>query len=73
MQSWGYVQILGGYVEGSLIFFVQYHLPSCMRLLEASHVVEILREAGPTGLHVDAISEKNGVDSKKLGTLCFPF
>ena len=71
MQSWGYVQILGGYVEGSLIFFVQYHLPSCMRLLEASHVVEILREAGPTGLHVDAISEKNGVDSKKLGTLCF--
>ena len=50
-----------------LTFFVQYHLPSCMRLLEASHVVEILREAGPTGLHVDAMSEKNGVDSKKLG------
>ncbi|PPQ92568.1 hypothetical protein CVT25_010511, partial [Psilocybe cyanescens] len=43
-----------------------YHLPSCMRLLEASHVVEILREAGPDGLHVDGISEKNGVKATKL-------
>ncbi|PPQ86971.1 hypothetical protein CVT25_009763 [Psilocybe cyanescens] len=43
-----------------------YHLPSCMRLLEASHVVEILREAGPDGLHVDSISEKNGVKATKL-------
>ncbi|PPR01314.1 hypothetical protein CVT24_006347 [Panaeolus cyanescens] len=43
-----------------------YHLPSCMRLLEASHVVEILKEAGPGGLHVHAISEKNGVDPCKL-------
>ena len=40
-----------------------------MRLLEASHVVEILREAGPGGLHVDTISEKNGVDPKKLGLI----
>lgn len=38
-----------------------------MRLLEASHVVEILREAGPQGLHVSDISKKNGVDAKKLG------
>ena len=38
-----------------------------MRLLEASHVVEILREAGPAGLHVDIISVHNGVDSTKLG------
>jgi len=38
-----------------------------MRLLEASHVVEILREAGPQGLHVRDISKKNGVDAKKLG------
>jgi len=38
-----------------------------MRLLEASHVVEILREAGPQGLHVGDISKKNGVDAKKLG------
>ncbi|KAG5734155.1 Sterigmatocystin 8-O-methyltransferase [Termitomyces sp. T112] len=43
-----------------------YHLPSCMRLLEASHTVEILREAGPNGLHVDLISQRNGVDSGKL-------
>lgn len=46
---------------------VQYHLPSCMRLLEASHTVEILRDAGPNGLHVDAISQRNGVESAKLG------
>jgi len=38
-----------------------------MRLLEASHTVEILREAGPQGLHVDAISQQNGVESSKLG------
>ncbi|KAF8184846.1 O-methyltransferase [Pholiota molesta] len=43
-----------------------YHLPSCMRLLEASHVVEILREAGPAGLDVQVISEKNGVAPSKL-------
>ena len=40
-----------------------------MRLLEASHVVEILREAGPSGLHVGIISEKNGVETNKLGQL----
>jgi len=38
-----------------------------MRLLEASHVVEILREAGPTGLDVRSISAKNGVSPNKLG------
>ncbi|KJA22483.1 hypothetical protein HYPSUDRAFT_649614 [Hypholoma sublateritium FD-334 SS-4] len=43
-----------------------YHLPSCMRLLEASHVVEILREAGPGGLNVELISQKNGVAANKL-------
>ena len=51
------------------ISFIKYHLPSCMRLLEASHVVEILREAGPSGLHVGIISERNGVESNKLGQL----
>ncbi|KAI0084943.1 hypothetical protein BDY19DRAFT_466740 [Irpex rosettiformis] len=34
-----------------------YHLPSCLRFLEASHIVEILREAGPQGLHVDDIAK----------------
>lgn len=38
-----------------------------MRLFEASHTPEILREAGPAGLHVDSISEKNGVNKTKLG------
>lgn len=42
-----------------------------MRLLEASHTVEILREAGPEGLHVDIISEQNGVESCKLGSGVF--
>ena len=41
-----------------------------MRMLEASHVVEILREAGPSGLHVGIISDKNGVETNKLGRLC---
>ncbi|EKM77727.1 hypothetical protein AGABI1DRAFT_11256, partial [Agaricus bisporus var. burnettii JB137-S8] len=45
---------------------MSYHLPSCMRLFEASHTPEILREAGLAGLHVDLISEKNGVDKTKL-------
>jgi hypothetical protein len=40
-----------------------------MRILEASHVVEILRESGPAGLHVGIISEKNGVETSKLGQL----
>ena len=40
-----------------------------MRLLEASHVVEILREAGPFGLHVGIISERNSVETNKLGQL----
>ncbi|KAF9066979.1 S-adenosyl-L-methionine-dependent methyltransferase [Rhodocollybia butyracea] len=43
-----------------------FHLPSCLRLLEATHTVEILREAGPEGLHVKRIAEKNGVDKNKL-------
>ncbi|KAF9447111.1 hypothetical protein P691DRAFT_776367 [Macrolepiota fuliginosa MF-IS2] len=43
-----------------------YHLPSCMRLFEASHTPEILREAGSAGSHVCLISEKNGVDKVKL-------
>ncbi|KAI0946796.1 hypothetical protein AcW1_010153 [Taiwanofungus camphoratus] len=35
-----------------------YHLPACMRFAEASHTVEILREAGPRGLHVDALAAR---------------
>ncbi|KAK0495460.1 ich1-like protein [Armillaria luteobubalina] len=43
-----------------------YHLPACLRILEASNTVEILREAGPNGLHVTMIAEKNGVEKGKL-------
>lgn len=43
-----------------------YHLPACLRILEASNTVEILREAGPNGLHVKMIAEKNGVEKSKL-------
>ncbi|KAJ7202040.1 O-methyltransferase [Mycena pura] len=40
-----------------------YHLPSCLRVLEAAHVVEILRD-GP--LHVRDIAARTGVDQAKL-------
>ncbi|EIN04748.1 O-methyltransferase [Punctularia strigosozonata HHB-11173 SS5] len=45
-----------------------YHLPACMRVLEASHVVEILREAGPDGLHVERIAARvpYPIDSRTL-------
>ena len=36
----------------------QYNLPACMRFLEAAHVVEMLREAGPRGLSSKEIAEK---------------
>ena len=45
----------------------QHHLPSCMRILEASHIVEILREAGASGLHIKSISEQSGIEASKLG------
>ncbi|KAH9942675.1 hypothetical protein B0H21DRAFT_520593 [Amylocystis lapponica] len=35
-----------------------YHLPACLRVLEASHTVEILRVAGPRGLHVRELSRR---------------
>ncbi|OBZ77460.1 hypothetical protein A0H81_01728 [Grifola frondosa] len=35
-----------------------YHLPSCLRFLEASHTVEILRAAGPRGMHVDDLAQR---------------
>ncbi|KAF5381712.1 hypothetical protein D9615_005570 [Tricholomella constricta] len=45
-----------------------YHLPSCLRLLEASHTVELLREAGSEGLHVDLISQRNAHVLRLLAT-----
>ncbi|KAF6752864.1 hypothetical protein DFP72DRAFT_442350 [Ephemerocybe angulata] len=43
-----------------------YHLPSCMRIVEAAHVVEILREHGPPGMHVDRLSQLCSIDASKL-------
>ena len=45
---------------------LQYHLPACLRFLEASHTVEILRAAGPHGMHVRELSRHVGVDEGKL-------
>jgi hypothetical protein len=43
-----------------------YHLPSCLRFFEASHIPELLSAAGPTGLSVIEISASVGVDSVKI-------
>ncbi|EPQ51450.1 O-methyltransferase, partial [Gloeophyllum trabeum ATCC 11539] len=43
-----------------------YHLPSCLRFFEASHTVEILRDAGRKGMHVEDIAAKIGCDVGKL-------
>ena len=44
----------------------QYHLPSCLRFFEASHIPELLSSAGPAGLSVIEISASVGVDSVKI-------
>ncbi|KAJ7171095.1 O-methyltransferase [Mycena filopes] len=48
-----------------------YHLPSCLRVLEAASVVEVLRECGgkdtgKEGVHVKEIARRTGVDASKL-------
>ncbi|EIW56069.1 S-adenosyl-L-methionine-dependent methyltransferase [Trametes versicolor FP-101664 SS1] len=43
-----------------------YHLPACLRFLEASHTVEILRTAGPDGMHVRDLGRQLGVEEGKL-------
>ncbi|KAI0300566.1 S-adenosyl-L-methionine-dependent methyltransferase [Multifurca ochricompacta] len=43
-----------------------YHLPSCLRFFEASHIPELLSAAGPAGLSVIEISASVGVDSVKI-------
>ncbi|KAH9916743.1 S-adenosyl-L-methionine-dependent methyltransferase [Epithele typhae] len=43
-----------------------YHLPACLRFLEASHLVEILRAAGPAGMHVRDLSRLVDVDEGNL-------
>ncbi|TFK81372.1 hypothetical protein K466DRAFT_502247 [Polyporus arcularius HHB13444] len=43
-----------------------YHLPACLRFLEASHTVELLRAAGPDGMHVSELSRHVNVEEGKL-------
>ncbi|KAA1478073.1 S-adenosyl-L-methionine-dependent methyltransferase [Dentipellis sp. KUC8613] len=52
----------------SLYHVVGGHCRStAVRICLESHVTEILREAGPEGLHVKDIADKNGQDPAKLG------
>ncbi|KAJ7918108.1 O-methyltransferase [Mycena leptocephala] len=46
-------------IENGLLF----HLPACIR------AVEIIREAGVQGIHVDDIAKKNNTDSNKAGRI----
>ncbi|KAM6499069.1 S-adenosyl-L-methionine-dependent methyltransferase [Amanita muscaria] len=39
---------------------------AAIRTALESSVTEVLREAGPEGLHVDAIEEKTGIDAQKM-------
>lgn len=43
-----------------------YTLSSCIRVAEEGNVAEILREAGPSGLHVNDIAAQNGLEPTKL-------
>lgn len=44
-----------------------------MRFLETSHAVEIMREAGPAGLHIQELAARADCDPNKLGSfLVFP-
>ncbi len=58
---------------------IQEHVTACLQYLEASNTVEILRAAGPEGMHVDDIAHRIGelsggkdasahVDASKLST-----
>ncbi|TFY51548.1 hypothetical protein EVG20_g10950 [Dentipellis fragilis] len=44
-----------------------HYRSTAVRVCHESHVTEILREAGPQGLHVKDIAAKNGQDPVKLG------
>lgn len=37
--------------------------------IEALHIPEIIREAGPQGIHVHDIGKKTGQDPSKIGTI----
>ncbi|KAJ3725847.1 S-adenosyl-L-methionine-dependent methyltransferase, partial [Lentinula raphanica] len=63
------VQLPPSYIFNSLF---GYYLPSALRAAMETNVVEILRQAGPQGMHVKDIAEKAQVDPTKLSSiLCY--
>ncbi|OCH93183.1 S-adenosyl-L-methionine-dependent methyltransferase, partial [Obba rivulosa] len=51
------------------VALVGYYLPVSLRAAIETNTVEILREAGPQGMHVNEIAQRSGVDPVKLGRL----
>ncbi|KAF5387657.1 hypothetical protein D9615_000594 [Tricholomella constricta] len=45
---------------------IQFHVPSALRVAIETNTVEILRESGPKGLHVNDIAAKNKANPEKL-------
>ncbi|KAJ3732263.1 S-adenosyl-L-methionine-dependent methyltransferase [Lentinula guzmanii] len=63
------VQLPPSYIFNSLF---GYYLPSALRAAMETNIVEILREAGPQGMHVREIAKKAQVDPTKLSSiLCY--
>lgn len=59
-------------LETTLLFY----LPAVMQFINRIHVVELLRDAGPSGIHVRDIASQADVDDLKLGhclRLCATF
>ncbi|KAJ7875426.1 O-methyltransferase [Mycena leptocephala] len=52
-------------IETGLLF----HLPSCLRAAVESNMVEIMREAGIQGIHVNDIARKNHTDPTKAARI----
>ncbi|KAI0059947.1 S-adenosyl-L-methionine-dependent methyltransferase [Artomyces pyxidatus] len=48
---------------------MQFHVSTAVRTAVDTHVAEILREAGPQGLHVRDIAKPTNVDPKKLARI----
>ncbi|KAJ7648737.1 O-methyltransferase [Mycena polygramma] len=64
-------QITAGTVSNPVLAIVTmrcwcYHLSSCLRVVATLNVVEILREGGREGMHIQDIAEKAGTDLDKL-------
>jgi len=52
-----------------LSLFAGFFPPAALRVCLEANVTEILREAGPEGLHIDQIAEISGLPADKLGRI----